>query len=275
MSLISRWLSQLESTRWLHNLSALISVASFVVATIDKQARPVLVHCSDGWDRTPQITTLAKLMLDSYYRTIEGFQTLVQREWLGYGHKFADRCGHGLGASDPNERSPVFLQWLDCIYQVFRQNPTAFEFNEMFLVRILNVTRSIIDDVVVFQLKLANHTYTCLYGTFLCNTDCERSAASLESRTVSLWTLLNKTCTQYVNPLFDHTKKEVGNRCTKTPEVITSPIRFFTHRRPCVISLSGPICTCVICVIAPSVQRNQSRHCCPLECGLSKTYRTQ
>ena len=51
------------------------------------------------------------------------------------GHKFADRCGHGNGATDPNERSPVFLQWLDCIYQLFSQNRTAFEFNEMFLVR--------------------------------------------------------------------------------------------------------------------------------------------
>jgi myotubularin-related protein 3/4 len=102
---------------------------------VDKQSRPVLVHCSDGWDRTPQITTLAEIMLDPYYRTIEGFQILVQREWIAFGHKFGDRCGHGVGASDSNERSPVFLQWLDCIYQLFMQNPIAFEFNEMFLVR--------------------------------------------------------------------------------------------------------------------------------------------
>lgn len=105
-----------------------------MVATVDKQARPVLVHCSDGWDRTPQITALAELMLDPYYRTIEGFQVLVQREWMAHGHKFADRCGHGVAANDLNERSPVFLQWLDCIYQLLDQNPTAFEFNEMFLV---------------------------------------------------------------------------------------------------------------------------------------------
>ena len=34
----------------------------------------VVVHCSDGWDRTPQLTALAMLMLDSYYRTLQGFQ---------------------------------------------------------------------------------------------------------------------------------------------------------------------------------------------------------
>jgi myotubularin-related protein 3/4 len=102
------WLSQVESTRWLHNLSALIGAASFVVATVDKHTRPVLIHCSDGWDRTPQITTLAEIMLDSYYRTIEGFQILVQREWIAFGHKFADRCGHGVGANDPNELQYFF-----------------------------------------------------------------------------------------------------------------------------------------------------------------------
>ena len=81
-------------------------------------------------------------MLDPYYRTIEGFQILVQREWIAFGHKFGDRCGHGVGANDPNERSPVFLQWLDCIYQLFTQNPVAFEFNEMFLVSTSFIERS-------------------------------------------------------------------------------------------------------------------------------------
>lgn len=172
----------------------MIGAASFVVATVDKQSRPVLVHCSDGWDRTPQITTLAELMLDPYYRTIEGFQILVQREWIAFGHKFADRCGHGVGSNDPNERSPVFLQWLDCVYQLFIQNPVAFEFNEMFL------------------LKLANHTYTCLHGTFLCNNDFERTTTNLESRTLSVWSLLNIKSTQFINHLFDETRKEVRHK---------------------------------------------------------------
>ena len=34
----------------------------------------VLVHCSDGWDRTSQLTSLSQLMMDPYYRTVEGFK---------------------------------------------------------------------------------------------------------------------------------------------------------------------------------------------------------
>lgn len=33
----------------------------------------MLVHCSDGWDRTAQTCALTALLIDSYYRTLHGF----------------------------------------------------------------------------------------------------------------------------------------------------------------------------------------------------------
>ena len=68
---VCSWLSALESTKWLQHLSLLLKAALLVVNAVDRDHRPVLVHCSDGWDRTPQIVALSKLLLDPYYRTIE------------------------------------------------------------------------------------------------------------------------------------------------------------------------------------------------------------
>ena len=67
-----------------------------------------------------------------FFVTVQGFKVLVEREWLGYGHKFGERCG--LTTDDGNQQSPVFLQWLDCVHQLTRQYPCDFQFNENFLV---------------------------------------------------------------------------------------------------------------------------------------------
>ncbi|MEQ2211393.1 hypothetical protein XENOCAPTIV_029355, partial [Xenoophorus captivus] len=228
-AVVYSWLSALESTKWLQHLSLLLKAALLVVNAVDRDHRPVLVHCSDGWDRTPQIVALSKLLLDPYYRTIEGFQVLVETEWLDFGHKFADRCGHGENSEDLNERCPVFLQWLDCVHQLQRQFPCSFEFNEAFLVRVhllvvvqftqlyfptLNVFMSKSEDGIYLIIaylhisqfpsgvKLVQHTYSCLFGTFLCNSGKEREDRHVQERTCSVWSLLRPANRMLRNMLY-------------------------------------------------------------------------
>ena len=49
------------------------------------QAASVIVHCSDGWDRTSQLTSMAQLLMDPYHRSIHGFVVLIEKEWLEFG----------------------------------------------------------------------------------------------------------------------------------------------------------------------------------------------
>lgn len=163
----------------------------------------VVVHCSDGWDRTAQLTALAMLLLDPYYRTMKGFEVLIEKEWLSFGHKFQQRIGHGDSHHSDADRSPVFLQFIDCVWQVSRQFPHALEFNEHFLITILD------------------HLYSCRFGTFLCNTEKERITEDLKHKTVSLWSWMNASHEQYINPLY-------GGR-TNTAQTVLKPVASMRH----------------------------------------------
>lgn len=42
------------------------------VQAVAEEGVSVLVHCSDGWDRTAQVCSVASVLLDPYYRTLRG-----------------------------------------------------------------------------------------------------------------------------------------------------------------------------------------------------------
>ncbi|KAJ1895475.1 phosphatidylinositol-3-phosphatase ymr1 [Kickxella alabastrina] len=318
--------ARIQSSRsnWLRHIENIMVGVRTIVQAIDA-SQHVLVHCSDGWDRTAQLTSLAQLCLDPYYRTARGFAVLVEKEWVSFGHQFTLRCGH-LGhpdrfkitrasfaqrpaktgaesesdtesdetpeepvadtttsgsassnspanvaaapvdtyeflqsstsmfgrfasrafkgvqsrissaiqaASDnlddiddpdpfyteyphlqPNyvppasdtahhrassgfrlgrskhdhETSPVFQQFLDCVFQLWVQHPTMFEFNERFL------------------LDLFYHLHSAQFGTFIGNNTRERQTLKFKERTQSVWSwVFRHECwegSEYANPLY-------------------------------------------------------------------------
>ena len=42
-------------------------------------------YSSDGWDRTAQISAIAQIMMEPYYRTTEGLCVCIAKEWLAFG----------------------------------------------------------------------------------------------------------------------------------------------------------------------------------------------
>ncbi|KAK6473533.1 myotubularin isoform X1 [Huso huso] len=179
----THWLSSLESTHWLEHIK-LVLAGAIQVADKLSSGNSVVVHCSDGWDRTAQLTSLSMLMLDSYYRTMTGFQVLVQKEWISFGHKFSSRIGHGDKNHADADRSPIFVQFIDCVWQMTKQFPTAFEFNELFLMTILD------------------NLYSCRFGTFLYNCESVRDNMEVKEKTVSLWSMINSENGKYINPFY-------------------------------------------------------------------------
>lgn len=119
----------LAQSWWYDEIQAILRGTNLIVSRLCCE-ESVLVHCSDGWDRTAQLTSLAMLLLDSYYRTLTGFMILIEQEFIYAGHPFHTRTGapecvsdllaldvvEDEGPSEPrhvsskSHRSPVFIQ---------------------------------------------------------------------------------------------------------------------------------------------------------------------
>jgi hypothetical protein len=121
---------QIQDSKWFDQLQVIINLANLIVERIEESSS-VMLSLEDGWDLTCQVSSLSQLLLDPYYRTIEGFCVLIEREWLSMGHRFSRRSNQTV--DDQTGFSPLFLQFLDVVYQCLSQNPVAFEFNEFYL----------------------------------------------------------------------------------------------------------------------------------------------
>lgn len=210
---------------WLKYTAIILDGAVLMAKALHLEFKHVLLHCSDGWDRTAQLSCLAQIMVDPYFRTLNGFMVLVEKEWLAFGHQFNERSGHLNGprsfvdltssqkpASQSNafsdfmsaaraatqaatqaatssnhlkNTSPVFHQFLDCVYQLVRQFPDRFEYSERFLRR------------------LYYHLHSGQYGTFLYDNEKERVQNRVFERTTSVWNYFLARRSQFINPKYN------------------------------------------------------------------------
>lgn len=251
----------LARSNWIKHISNILDGVALIARTVGIMHSHVLIHCSDGWDRTSQLSALSQILLDPYYRTLEGFIVLVEKDWLSFGHMFRHRSGFlshenwfsienerierdNPGGSNPfenalrgarglfgrhnesneslnqlpetngtetatditdttspkptkfgaaeehrvtkvKELSPVFHQFLDCVFQLQYQHPTRFEFSERFLRRLLY------------------HLFSCQYGTFLFDNEKERMETRAKERTRSVWDYFLCRKQEFLNPKYD------------------------------------------------------------------------
>ena len=176
------WTS-LEQSGWFQFIYLMLKNAN-EISKIIQNNNSVLVHCSDGWDRTAQLSSLSQMLLDPFYRTINGFAILVEKDWLSFGHQFGLRNGFAEKEKQ-DQASPIFLQFLDAVHQLLEQFPNSFEFNEKFL------------------LFLAKNYNLNLYGTFMFNNEKERADSNAKFNTASVWTEIFKDLKPYLNIYYD------------------------------------------------------------------------
>ena len=203
--------TEIFDTGWLTHIGRVLGGCRLIVESTWNR-RSSVVHCSDGWDRTAQLCAGSEICLDPYYRTFEGFRVLLQRVWHSYGHKIRDRTWGQVkpdGQYKPDEASPIMKQYLDYCHQLMFAHPKCFEFNEWFLL-------SLVD---------------CLYkgsSNFFMNTEKEYLEKREGGGTVEYWSFADgEKKAQYVNPRYD---EEYSNTC-----VMPSPERGVTAKKGSIV----------------------------------------
>jgi hypothetical protein len=276
-----QWNATIEDTKWLSHVRLILAASWECAFWIHVHQLPVLLHCSHGWDRTGQVAALAQLLLDPFYRTRRGFAVVVEKDFMAFGHPFHTRCSHGegkgisdstspsgvsnsSGSNDDGQVSPIFLQFLDCVYQIVSLYPECFEFSTKYL------------------LVLSEHIYSCRFGNFLCDTEREREQmAGIRQRTHCLWEFLERRV-DLVNPTFTdragggvllmplptllrHVHLWSDRHCRYSPKAtsrwLPSGMSYSDGRYPTAQELQRLVNAVDSCVVAPGTQAsNESRY---------------
>ena len=159
---------------WKLNLSELILLSHTLSSVLLKEH--LLIE--DNGSANFRLTSLILLLNERYYRTIPGFFVLIEHVWIRFGYPFGDYLSIGRGSS-PVTKIGAFVQFVDCVWQIWSQVPTAFEFNEEFLIEILD------------------SVFSGCYGTFLGNI--EKEYELFNSKTVSVWESMINEAGKYQN----------------------------------------------------------------------------
>lgn len=163
-----------------------------------RHGETVVLQENDGRDMCCVISSLTQILLDPYFRTTCGFESLIQKDWVSLGHPFSDRLGHVIN-NDTTERSPLLLLFLDCTWQLLQQFPDEFEFSETFLT------------------TLWDSAFLPIFDTFLFNSEHDRQMAMKKNRLVlrPVWDwaeqFVDKDLALFNNPLYKKPTEQLNN----------------------------------------------------------------
>lgn len=146
------------------------------------------------------MAAIVQLLYFPHYRTTFGFCQLFEKEFVRYlsviraGYNFGERHGFEREAQDKDQESPVALQFLDCVHQLWCQHTSEFEFSLELL------------------LFLGYHLYSGAFGNLLFKNMKERLDKSCLGKTVSIWSYVLAQKATFANQLFSPLKRHLHAR---------------------------------------------------------------
>lgn len=110
-----------KSGKWLYRVSLALKLVNETAKTLLADASVLLIEDDDrGWNSV--VSSLVQLLLEPHNRTVEGLESLISKEWI-----------YLSGGSDYSRPDLLFTLFLDCVYQIYLQNTSEFEFTSEYL----------------------------------------------------------------------------------------------------------------------------------------------
>lgn len=111
-----------KTGKWLNIISQALRIVNDTANTLLSEASVILIEDVDsGWNSV--VSSLIQLILEPHRRTIEGFESLISKEWIYLAG----------GNTDYTQPEILFTLFLDCTYQIYLQNTKEFEFTSEYL----------------------------------------------------------------------------------------------------------------------------------------------
>ena len=177
---------------------------------------------------TYTIYTYIYIHIDPYYREIKGILSLISKDYINFGYKYKTRLGtykhiyeqdttytstsyNTIDIEYENkkykESSPIFIQYIDIIYQLYKQNILKFEFNEYFLTFILTYVTSgylgefLLDGPSDMHI-CTNKTHKGIHNNSSIHDSSNTGNNSNSSSSVSIYDIVERNKEKFINPYY-------------------------------------------------------------------------
>eukprot|EP01125_Pyxidicula_operculata_P012355 TRINITY_DN4057_c0_g1_i2.p1 TRINITY_DN4057_c0_g1~~TRINITY_DN4057_c0_g1_i2.p1 ORF type:complete len:2474 (-),score=525.58 TRINITY_DN4057_c0_g1_i2:159-7580(-) len=231
-----------HDTLWPKYITRFLTESLNVVTRLRKslfftQGIVLIQNAGPEYENETPIVCLVQIFVDPYYRTLEGFCNLIDKEWLQYSYPFKSMLGYGTMETDSKEKrsptsspsssvkllnlqirskpAPIFVLFLNCIWEVMQQQSHLFEFNENFL------------------LFLLDSLYDSRFGNFFEDSD-EYRMRNYSKKTTSIWSyvLSEENRPEFISPLY-HNDRAILTPFVDKPSLWSS--YFFRYQDRCLL----------------------------------------
>ncbi|XGW22328.1 hypothetical protein V3C99_004950 [Haemonchus contortus] len=134
------WLARISQTGWLQIVSYCLSAAAEAIDSLVDHECSVIIYENNGLDISAVVSSLVQICCDRYYRTLEGLDSLIAKDWIALGHPFAHRLFGISGGTNEGVTAPTFLVFLDCIAQLIRLYPMQFTYTQHALIALWDLS---------------------------------------------------------------------------------------------------------------------------------------